>query len=610
MSPPSRRRRSKKRGRNFQRDRVIEKSSAMQRFWHKSVWLLSSPMRAFILTALVLSFILIGMWYFWPREPQPTCSGNFDLVVVGAEIIDGLGGPPFTADIGIRDKRIACLGSIHTTAGQTVVHADGLTVAPGFVDVHTHIERNVATNSSLLAANFIHQGVTTIITGNCGRSFLNIGELFKLLETSGSDVNVASLIGHNTIRVQVMKQSGEAPTGQQLDKMKSLAKAAMRDGALGLSTGLEYVPGTFATTDEIVELAKAVGESGGIYASHIRDEGPGGEKAIREAISVGDRARVHVHISHFKAQGPHQWGSAQRRLDIVKRAEDKGLRVSIDQYPYTASSTGLAILLPSWLSEGGLKLAKQKLTDSVIRKRVRDEMLKQLQALGWQDYSFAKIAYCESDRSLVGLTITEVSHRRQEAQSAQRQAVYAPARFDATPRVARSENEKELEREADTVIDLYSHGGAQMVFFNMSEDDVETIMKNPDVMFGSDSGVREDNSSSLPHPRGLGTFPRILGVYARQKGLFSIEEAIRRMTSLPATTFGLKNRGQIREGYWADLVVFDRNRILDTATYEKPLSIPKGIDYVIVNGSIILEHGVVTRSVPGMAIRHDAGTHE
>lgn len=582
----------------------------MRPFWHKAVWLFSTPIRAFILTVLGLSATLIAAWFFWPREPQPTCSGNFDLVVLGAEIIDGLGRPSFSADIGIRNKQIACVGTIHPADTQKVIHGEGLSVAPGFIDVHTHIERNVSANSRFLAANFVRQGVTTIITGNCGRSFLNIAELFQLLETAGSDVNLATLVGHNTIRTQVMKQSGAAPTTEQLQKMKSLAKAAMADGALGLSTGLEYVPGTFATTEEIVELAKAVSASGGLYASHLRDEGSKGEAAIREAISIGERAKMHVHISHFKAQGPRQWGSAQRRLDIVHAAEANGQRVSIDQYPYTASSTGLTILVPSWISEGGLNSARQKLGNPAIRKRVRDEMLSQLRALGWHDYSFARIAYCASDHSLVGLSITEISRKRDGARSAQTRTGYANANFNASPSDTQTGKESELEREADTVIDLYSHGGAQMVFFNMNEDDVETIIQDPEVMFGSDSSVREDDSSSLPHPRGLGTFPRILGLYARSKGLFSIEEAIRRMTSLPATTFGLKDRGQIKQGYWADLVIFDRNLILDTATYEKPLSIPIGLDYVIVNGSIVLEHGVVTGSVPGMVIRHDTATRE
>lgn len=584
----------------------------MTSLWHKAVWLLSSRKRALVfLAAIVLSAGLVGSWYFWPREQPPTCSGDFDLVVVGAEIIDGLGGPSFTSDIGVRDKRIVCIGTIHPADIQRVIHAEGLTVAPGFVDVHTHIERNVSAKSQFLAANFVRQGVTTIITGNCGRSFLDIGELFKVLETTGTDVNVASLIGHNTIRRQVMHESAAAPSQAQLARMKALTRTAMREGALGLSTGLEYIPGTFASTNEIVELAKASGETGGLYVSHLRDEGPKAEAAIREAISIGERADIQVHISHFKVQGPHQWGSAQQRLDLVRSAAGQGRRISVDQYPYIASSTGLVVLLPSWLSAGGLQTAKLKLSDPTTRKRVRDEMLDQLRALGWEDYSFARIAYCESDHSLVGLTIPEIVQRRRgEAHLAPTRTTYTQIRFGGGRGAEQSDNVTELERQADAVIDLYSHGGAQMVFFNMTDGDVETIMKNPGVMFGSDSGVREENSSALPHPRGLGTFPRILGLYAREKRLFSIEEAIRRMTSLPATTFGLKDRGQIKEGYWADLVVFDRNRILDTATYEKPLSTPEGIDYVIVNGAIVLDHGAVTKAVPGMPIRRESSTRK
>jgi N-acyl-D-amino-acid deacylase len=571
---------------------------------HKAARLLSSRSRALIILAvLTLSVTFIGAWYFWNRKQQPTCSGTFDLVVVGAEIIDGLGGPSVKADIGIRDRRIACIGTINPANAHKLINANGLTVAPGFIDVHTHVERNVPTNAPFLAPSFLRQGVTTVITGNCGRSFLDIGQLFKLLEINGADVNVASFIGHNTIRLQVMHESAAAPDPEQLAKMKALARAGMREGALGLSTGLEYIPGTFAKTDEIVELAKAVRDNGGIYVSHLRDEGPKAEAAIREAISIGERAGVQVHISHFKVQGPNQWGSAPQRLDMVKSAEARGLRIAVDQYPYTASSTGLVVLLPSWLSEGGSRAASLKLNDPTTRRRVRDEMIKQLRALGWTDYSFARIAYCESDRSLVGLTIPEITQRRGEAHIAQRPITYAQAKFDSPHGTRPSDNRSELEREADTVIDLYSHGGAQMVFFNMNEGDVETIMKEPKVMFGSDSGVRDENATILPHPRGSGTFPRILGVYAREKHLFSIEEAVRRMTSLPAATFGLKDRGRISPGYWADLVMFDRNQILDTATYEKPLSIPVGIDSVIVNGSIVLDHGVVTKSVPGKALR-------
>lgn len=552
--------------------------------------------------AVVLGFGLFGVWYFLVRKQLPTCSGDFDLVVVGAEIIDGLGGPPFKADIGIRNKHIACIGTVDLTRASKVIDGSGLDAAPGFIDVHTHVERNVpASSAPFLAPNFIRQGVTTIVTGNCGRSFLDIGKAFRQLETNRAQVNVASFVGHNTIRLHVMKESAAAPTQEQMSEMKMLVRAAMRDGALGLSTGLEYVPGAFSRTDELVDLAKTVAESNGIYVSHIRDEGAKGEAAILEALSIGERAAIHVHISHFKAQGPNQWGTAQLRLGLVKSAQQKGVVVSLDQYPYTASSTTIGVLLPAWLSEGGLNSVKQKLSEPTIRKQVRNEMLDQLRISGWKDYSFARVSYYGSDRSLVGLTIPEITRTRETLPSVKGAPKVTPARFD--PAAKRNDNESELERQADTVIDLFSHGEAQMVFFNMNEEDVETIMKDPEVMFGSDSGVREESTLALPHPRGLGTFPRILGRYARDAHLFSMEEAVRRMTSLPARTFGLSDRGVIRQGYWADLVIFDRNNIIDTATYEKPLNNPAGVYYVIVNGSIALDPSGITRALPGMVIR-------
>ncbi len=550
-----------------------------------------------IAAAFILCLGLAGGLYVWVRHRTPTCSGEFDVVVAGAEIIDGLGGPALKADIGIRDKRIACIGTFDLSTAQHIIDAKGLTVAPGFIDVHTHVEPNIPTNSAFQAHNFVRQGVTTLITGNCGRSFLDIGKLFHLLEKNGSQINVASLVGHNTIRFQVMKESASAPTQEQLNQMNALVKTAMRDG----STGLEYIPGAFAKTDEIVELAKTVQENNGLYASHIRNEGMNGIEAIREAISVGERTGIHVHISHFKAQGPNQWGTAQRRLDLVRSAENKGLVVSLDQYPYTASSTGIGILLPSWVSEGGLSLARQRLSDPVKHKRIRDEMLDRLRELGWKDYSFARVAYFEPDRSLIGLNIVEIAQRKRDVHSAKGSVAVVPSKFD----LAKQLNESDLEREADIVMDIFSRGGAQMVFFNMSEKDVETIMEDPEVMFGSDSAVREEDASVLPHPRGFGTFPRVLGVYAREKHLFSIEEAVRRMTSLPAATFGLKERGQIRPGFWADLVVFDRDRVVDTSTYDKPLSNPEGIYYVVVNGSLVLDNGRITKDEPGMGIRRN-----
>lgn len=527
--------------------------------------------------------------------------GEFDLLITGAEIIDGSGRPPFRADIGVNNKRIACIGDLSSAKAHTTIDASGLTLAPGFIDVHTHVERNVPQAAAFFAPNFVRQGVTTLITGNCGRSFLDIGKFLKQLETKGTQVNVATLIGHNTVRLQVMKQKSAVPTVAEMTAMESLVSRGMREGAFGLSTGLVYIPGTFAKTGEITRLATVVAQEKGLYVSHIRDEGSRGVEAIREAISIGEKAGAHVHISHFKAQGPKEWGSAQARLNLISAAKERGVEVSLDQYPYRASSTGLAVLLPSWLSEGEFASAKRKLDDPATRRRIRDEMLAQLKANGWDDYEFARIAYYRFDPTLVGLNIAEITKKR-DAESHAAHASVVPSKFAAEKEKGTSETE--LEREAETIIDLFSHGGAQMVFFDMSEDDVETILKNAEVMFGSDSSVREETPDVLPHPRGMGTFPRILGVYVREKNLLSIEEAIRRMTSLPAATFGLTERGLIRENNWADFVLFDRNKVLDTATFDKPLSPPEGIRYVIVNGTIVLDQQNLTKSLPGMALRH------
>lgn len=560
--------------------------------------------RLHIMTLSSLVLVLVSgllLFYVWRRsnKPAPGCVGEFELLITGAEIIDGSGRPPFRADVGVNNKRIACIGDLSGAKGHTIIDASGLTLAPGFIDVHTHIERNVPQAAPFFAPNFVRQGVTTLITGNCGRSFLEIGKFLKQLDTTGAQVNVATLIGHNTVRLRVMKQRSAVPTAAEMRDMEDLISRGMNDGAFGLSTGLVYVPGTFAKTDEITRLATVVAREKGLYVSHIRDEGSRGVEAIQEAISIGEKAGAHVHISHFKAQGPKEWGSAQTRLSLISAAKERGVDVSLDQYPYRASSTGLAVLLPSWLSEGEFASAKHKLEDPATRQRIRSEMLAQLRANGWNDYAFARIAYYKFDPSLVGLTIAEVTQKH-EVESHASHASVIPSKFAAE----KGQYVTESERQAETIIELFSHGGAQMVFFDMSEDDVETILKDPDVMFGSDSSVREESPAVLPHPRGMGTFPRILSVYVREKNLFPLEEAIRRMTSLPARTFGLSERGLVRENNWADLVIFDRNKIVDTATFEKPLSQPEGIRYVIVNGSIVMDQQNLTRSLPGMALRH------
>lgn len=553
-----------------------------------------------LVIVLVGGLMLVFIW-FRSTKPAPGCVAEFDLLITGAEIIDGSGRPPFRADVGVNNKRIACIGDLWSARGRAAIDARGLILAPGFIDVHTHVERNVPQTAPFLAPNFVRQGVTTVITGNCGRSSPEIGRFLKQLEANGTQVNLATLIGHNTVRLRVMKQKMAVPTAAEMAEMELLVNRGMRDGAFGLSTGLVYVPGTFSKTDEISRLAKVVARAKGLYVSHIRDEGSRGVGSLQEAISIGEKSEVPVHISHFKVQGPNEWGSAQARLNLVQSARDRGVVISLDQYPYSASSTGLAVLLPSWLSEGEFAAAQRKLQDPITRRRIRNDMLAQLRANGWNDYAFARVAYYKFDSSLVGLNIAEITQKH-AAESLASHASVIPSKYASDK--AKGGSATQSERQAETIMDLFAHGGAQMVFFDMSDDDVETIMKNPEVMFGSDSSVREESSSVLPHPRGMGTFPRILGVYVREKNLLTIEEAVRRMTSLPAATFGLTERGLIRENNWADLVIFDRNKILDTATFEKPLSQPEGIRYVIVNGSIVLDQGNLTKSLPGMALRH------
>jgi N-acyl-D-amino-acid deacylase len=522
------------------------------------------------------------------------CAGSYDLVVVNGLLLDGLGHEPLRADLGVREGRVACVGSFQGADARRVIDAVGKVVAPGFIDVHTHIERNLpADRWPFFAPNFVRQGVTTIITGNCGRSELPVGAMLDRLGRDGTQVNVASFVGHNSVRRMVMGTASRAPTAAELSGMRTLVERSMAEGALGLSTGLTYLPGAYARRDELVALARAASAGGGMYVTHMRDEGVRGAAAIEEAIDIGASASVPVHISHFKAQGRSQWGTAAARLGLVDEARGRGLRVSIDQYPYAASSTTLEALLPAGDSDDGTARSREGLRDPRARARLRAGMSERLRESGWNDYSFARVAYCPSDLSLNGLDIAQIAARR----------LGAPATATLPTSHSAGRDEPAVVRQADLVLDLLASGGAQMIYFDMSEDDVVAVMRHPDTMFGSDSGVRLENAPAVPHPRGLGTFPRVLGHYVRALHLLSLPDAVRRMTSLPAQTFGLKERGKLVEGYWADIVIFDADSITDMATYDSPLLPPEGILYVIVNGVPVLEGGRLSGASPGKALR-------
>ncbi len=491
-------------------------------------------------------------------------SSKYELVIKNGRIVDGSGNPWFYADIGIIDGRIAKIGRIDTSEAAQVIDAQNLIVAPGFIDVHAHVENGIMRMPT--ADNFLMMGVTTIVTGNCGGSWLAIGDSLRSLTTKGVSINLATLVGHNTVRRAVMKDEARDPAPEELEKMAQLVEQAMRDGAVGLSTGLIYIPGTFAKTDEIVALAKVTAKHNGIYASHIRNEGNEVVAAIKEAILIGETAGLPVEISHFKISSKKLWGQSQVTTSLVREARERGLQVTIDQYAYPASSTGLETLLPSWVLDGGREAALARLRDPNQQEQIKKEMIKMQRDRGLKNYSFAFVANYRPDSTFNGRNIAEI-----------------------TQRVRRKKN---VGTQAEQIIAMYlaSEGRVGMVYHTMSEKDVELIMQQPFCMVASDAGVIE-MGQGVPHPRGYGNNARVLGKYVRDKKLLGLEDAIRKMTSLPAQTFGFWDRGLIREGFAADLVIFDAAKVIDRATFEQPHQYASGIRGVLLNGKIVVNEG-------------------
>jgi len=500
---------------------------------------------------------------------------RYDLVVLNGRIIDGTGAAAFSADVGIRDGLVIKVGHIPRDAADRVLDAAGLVVAPGFIDIHTHAERIYRAPD---ADNFVHMGVTTVVTGNCGSSAVNVSRFFDAVEGGRPAVNVGTLIGHGSVRSKVMGQADRPPTEAELRSMEEIVARGMDDGALGLSSGLIYTPGAYAGADELVSLARVSASRGGVYATHIRDEGPGVFDAIGEAIRVGEQAHVPVEISHFKITSKNLWDKSDETLRLVSEARERGLAVTVDQYAYTASSTSLDVLLPDWVRAGGREEAKSKLADGPVRERVVGEMAEQLRREGFDDYSFAVVAGYDRDPSLNGKSVAEL---------------------------ARATRGGGLREQIELILELYANGGAGMIYHKMSEDDVRQIMRVPFTMIASDSGIQKLDEEGVPHPRGYGNNARVLGHYVRELRLLTLEEAVRKMTSLPAQSFGLKGRGLIREGFAADLVIFDDESVSDPATFERPRQYAEGIRYVLVNGTEVIDDGRQTAARPGAIIRRN-----
>jgi len=500
-------------------------------------------------------------------------SQNYDLLLRGGKIIDGSGNSWFYGDVAIKDGRISAIGKLPVDKANKVINVKGLVIAPGFIDVHTHIEGNDLKVPT--AGNFIFDGVTSVVTGNCGSSNTDIARYFEQLDSVKTSINIATLIGHNSVRRTVMGDSQREPSSEEQKSMEELVANAMRNGAVGFSTGLIYVPGTYSKTPEVVGLAKAASQYNGVYTSHIRDEGDHVTEAIEEAVNIGRLANIPVEISHFKVTYKPNWGRSVNTLAQIEKARQEGIDVTIDQYPYVASSTSLNTVLPSWVFSGGNDSLQFRLKDISVRKKIKDEMLRTLKGKQLKNYSYAVVARYAADTTLNGKNISEIN-------------------------IIKGRKSKAAE-EAETILEMVEHDGAQMVFYSMNESDLKNILQYPYNMFASDAGIVRFGSG-VPHPRAYGTNARILGQYVRVLKLIKLEESIRRMTSLPAQKFQLRDRGLIREGMAADIVVFDESTVADQSTFSKPHAFSSGFRYVMVNGQLVIEDGKHTGIRSGMVL--------
>ncbi len=499
---------------------------------------------------------------------------NYDLILRNGRIAAGTGNPSYLGDVAVKKGRIVAIGKIHQRAKKEI-DVSGMVVAPGFIDVHTHAEE---ISEQPLGENFVRMGVTTLVLGNCGGSVAKVGEFFKKLERIKMSPNVATLIGHGTVRGKAMGGSFmRPPTEAELNMMRSLVEQAMKDGAVGLSTGLIYLPGVFAKTEEIIELAKVASAYDGIYATHQRSEGEEILKSLDEIFRIAREAHIRAEISHIKLSGKSNWGKTDQVIAAIEKARSEGLDITQDQYAYTASSTGISQLVPDSAKDGGNKKLIERLDDAEQKKKIIAQMKDGLQRRGSESYAYAVIASYKHDKSLNGLNIVEAAQKTRHSDS--------------------------LDDQIEMILEIEKNGGASAVFHGMSETDLREFMRHPNTMIAADSGVRKLNEG-VPHPRGYGNNARVLGKYVREEKVLRLEDAIRKMTSLPATTFQIKNRGELREGNWADIVVFDPATIIDNANYKDPHHYSTGFKYVFVNGVRVVENDEHTGARPGMALRH------
>jgi len=525
-----------------------------------------------------------------------------DILIKNSVVVDGTGKPAFKADVGIAAGRIAVVAEGIEQKAKRTMEAQGLHLAPGFIDPHTHSDLTLLVDPR--AESKIRQGVTTEVIGNCGSSpapllgaaveevraeaksvgldvtWASMAEYLERLRKPGTAVNVVPLVGHNTVRGAVLGLDDVQPTPEQQAEMERLVAQTMEQGARGLSTGLFYPPGFYARTEEVIGLARVAARCGGIYATHIRSETNRLFEAVAEAIEIGKQAEIQVQISHVKLEGYRNWEGADRLLAMLEDARLRGVRVGCDQYPYTAGVSWLAYILPYWAQAGGAKAVGERLSDPEVRARLRKDWEENRAEWedrgGMRDWTDILITDCVPRPDVQGKNMAEI---------------------------AADEGKDPLETALDLIV--VSEGQVECVCFGQLEDNVRILMRHPLVVVGSDGDALAPYgvlARSKPHPRYYGTFPRVLGRYVREEKVLSLEEAVKKMTSVTAERFGLSHRGVIREGAWADLVLFNAQTVADRATFTDPHQYPAGIPYVVVNGVVVIDQGQHTGALPGQVL--------
>lgn len=519
-----------------------------------------------------------------------------DFLIKNGQIFRGDGSPSFKSNIGIKGDRIVYIGAEEISASRTI-DAKDLVVCPGFIDTHGHSEFTLLADRR--AEGKIFQGITTEVNGNCGLSaaplygealqrrepeLTNLGikerwstfrEYFKILRSRGIGINFVTLCGHGNIRASVAGYRNGI-SKKDLTKMKELFVDILKDGVKGLSTGLQYPPGVYASTEEIIELAKVLGNYGSkrelIYTSHIRDEGDYLVESIAEAIRIAKEGGISVHISHLKTSGSENWKKIDKVIEFIEKGRADGIRITADRYPYVASSTDLDILLPSWIYEGGNEKLLKRIKDSEVIKDIKRDLEKKDEDF-WKGISISRV---HKNKWMEGMSIYDIACKL---------------------------NKNPVDMLFEIIIE--EENKVEGIFFFMSEENLKRFLKLSYLTIGSDSSARGFSgitSSGKPHPRGFGTFPRFFGKYIRQEGLMSLSEAIRKVTYLPALIFGIQERGLIKEGFYADLCIFDFNRIIDEATFSEPFKKPVGILYVFLNGVPVIDEGEHTGILSGRVL--------